>query len=81
MKTSKLYNSRYQRDLMQSYLNNKAIVIDVRSLQEWNLGHIDRFKHIEFDDIKSQLSYLKELKQPIIAVCVSGIRSGQVTAY
>jgi len=81
MKASKSYNSRYQKDLIQSYLNNNAIVIDVRSKQEWDLGHIDSFRHIEFRDIKSQLNNLKELNKPIIAVCVSGMRSGQVAEY
>ncbi|CAL2080612.1 rhodanese-like domain-containing protein [Tenacibaculum sp. 190524A02b] len=81
MKASKSYNSRYQRDIIQSYLNNNAIVIDVRSQQEWDLAHIDSFKHIEFRNIKSKLNYLKELNKPIIAVCISGMRSGQVTDY
>ena len=60
MKASKKYNSRYQKDLIQSYINNNATIIDVRSRQEWNLNHIDNFKHIELSDIKNQLSTLKK---------------------
>ncbi len=81
MKASKSYNSRYRRDLIQSYLKNEAIVLDVRSQQEWNLGHMENFKHIEFRDIKGKLDYLKALDKPIVAVCISGMRSGQVVEH
>lgn len=81
MKASKSYNSRYQRDLLQTYLDKGAIVLDVRSKQEWQRGHVDDFMHIESSQIINQLNTLKELDKPLITVCVSGMRSGQVAEY
>ena len=60
---------------IEEYLNKGAIVLDVRTLAEWNEGHIEGAKHIVLNTIPKNLDAIKEFQKPIIAVCKSGGRS------
>lgn len=53
-----------------------AIVIDVRSAQEFKSSHIKGSKNIPLELILSKIKTLKNKNTPIIACCVSGRRSG-----
>lgn len=55
---------------------NGAIIIDVRSPQEYDRGHIQGSKNIPLDRIQREVNSIKKMGKPIITVCKSGARSG-----
>jgi len=55
-----------------SMINDGAIIIDVRTAEEYNEGHIANSINIPVDNI-SEITYAKEDK--IIVYCASGVRS------
>ena len=55
---------------------NGAIIIDVRTPQEYDHGHIQGSKNIPFDKIQREVKTIKSFNKPIITVCKSGARSG-----
>lgn len=59
----------------------EGTVIDVREPLELFLGKIKGSVNIPMGSIPSRLDELKKLPTPLIFVCASGNRSGQVVAY
>ena len=66
---------------IQEYLQKDAVIIDVRTQEEWNEGHIENSKHIVLHTIPAHLETIKSFGKPIIAVCKSGGRSEQDTRF
>lgn len=52
-----------------------AIIIDVRTREEFAGGHIKRSINIPVDQLNNNLSKLKHKDQCIICCCASGMRS------
>ncbi|MDE0805378.1 MAG: rhodanese-like domain-containing protein [Acidimicrobiales bacterium] len=52
-------------------------LIDVREDDEWAQGHIDGAVHIPMDEIEDRMSEVST-ESPIVTVCRSGQRSGEV---
>ncbi len=65
-----------QRPDFKSLVAKGAIVIDVRSPEEYKQGHIRGSLNIPVDKIASQASKLKKQERPVITCCRSGARSG-----
>ncbi len=57
-------------------VNDGALIIDVRTKNEFDSGHIHGSKNIPLDAINKAAGKLKDLNRPIITVCRSGARSG-----
>jgi rhodanese-related sulfurtransferase len=55
-------------------IKNGAIIIDVRTPFEFNIGHINKSKNIPLDKLISELNKIKK-DQVIITCCTSGMRS------
>jgi rhodanese-related sulfurtransferase len=53
-----------------------AVIIDVRSPQAFDLGHIKGSRNIPVNIIEREVNMLKKLNKPVITVCQSGARSG-----
>lgn len=53
-----------------------ALIIDVRSPQEFKTGHIKGSQNIPLEKIAAQSAKLKAHNKPIITCCRSGMRSG-----
>jgi phage shock protein E len=66
---------------IKEYLEKEAIVLDVRTLEEWDEGHVEGSKHIVLTVIPSEIEEIKSWGKPIIAVCRSGARSGQAAQF
>ena len=66
---------------IKEYLDKNAVIIDVRTIEEWNEGHIDGSKHIVLHTVPLHLDEIKSFKRPVIAVCKSGGRSQQATDF
>lgn len=68
-------------DEIQEYLENGAVVIDVRTVAEYEDGHVPGSKNIVLDTIPERIEEIKKLGESFIAVCRSGARSGQATEF
>lgn len=64
---------------IQDFKNRGAIVIDVRSKAEYDLGAIPGSKNIPLQIIPNKLSEIKKLNKPVILCCASGMRSGSAS--
>ncbi len=53
-----------------------AMIIDVRSPQEFDAGHVKNSKNIPLQTIKKAIPELKKSGKVVITVCRSGSRSG-----
>ena len=57
---------------------NGAVIVDVRSSQEYNEGHINEAINIPYYEIKKNVNnVLKNKKQEIVLYCQTGFRSKQ----
>ena len=68
-------------DEIQEYLNKGAIVIDVRTVAEYEDGHVSGSLNIVLDTVPKRIEEIKALGDSIIAVCRSGARSGQAAQF
>lgn len=60
---------------------NTGTIIDVRTVGEFQGGHVVGSKNIPLQELPLKMEELKTLKQPFILCCASGNRSGQATGY
>lgn len=60
------------RELIQ----NGAIILDVRTPNEFKSGHIKNAINIPVDQLNAKLKQLKDKDQCVICYCASGMRSG-----
>ncbi|WP_298554047.1 rhodanese-like domain-containing protein [uncultured Algibacter sp.] len=56
-----------------------AIIIDVRTIKEYNQGAISGSKNIPLQTIKSKIEEIKKYNKPVITCCASGMRSGSAS--
>lgn len=61
---------------IEQYLQNGAVVIDVRTLEEFEQGHVQGSKNIPLNMIGIHIEEIKSLNKPVITCCRSGARSG-----
>ncbi len=61
---------------VEEYLNNGAVVIDVRTPAEFADGHVKGSINIPLDTIASKMATIKKYDKQIITCCRSGARSG-----
>jgi rhodanese-related sulfurtransferase len=66
---------------IKKYLEKGAVVLDVRTEQEWDEGHTEGAEHIVLTLIPSEIDKIKSWNKSVIAVCRSGGRSGQATDF
>ena len=65
---------------IEEYAKKGAIIIDVRSNSEYVNGHVIGAKNIPLQTLEHELETIKSWNSPIIACCLSGMRSAQATA-
>lgn len=66
---------------IEEYLKSGAVVIDVRTVEEFTGGHVNGSKNIVLNSIPAKVAEIKKMDKKIIAVCRSGARSGQATSF
>ena len=54
-----------------------AVIIDVRTYEEFSGGHIKNSKNMPLQSIETKINDIKKLNKPIIVCCKSGMRSSQ----
>lgn len=62
-------------------MKNNKTVIDVRTPAEFKGGNVAGSINIPLNEIQLRVSEIKQIPQPIVLCCASGIRSGQATAF
>ncbi|WP_298534204.1 rhodanese-like domain-containing protein [uncultured Algibacter sp.] len=67
-------------DKIKSFLKAGAIVIDVRTDEEYKLGAIKGSENIPLHNLKSKIKDIQDLKKPVITCCASGIRSAKAAS-
>jgi len=61
--------------------NEKGSTVDVRTVIEFEMGNVEGSLNIPMGEVSTRLEEFKSLAKPLILVCESGNRSGQVTQY
>ena len=56
-------------------VNEGAVIVDVRSKNEYSAGHIKGSVNIPVEILKDNLSRLKDKNKTVITCCASGMRS------
>jgi len=69
-----------KKDKVKDFQLRGAIILDVRTLGEFNSGAISGSKNIPLQRLNSKIGELKKLNKPIITCCASGMRSGSASA-
>lgn len=67
-------------DKIKDFQSRKAIIIDVRSKEEYSQGAISGSKNIPLQVLNSKISEIKKLNRPVIACCASGMRSASAAS-
>ena len=60
---------------------NKCSIVDVRTYEEFQGGHVVDSLNLPLHIISDQVETMKKMPQPIVLVCASGGRSGQAAQY
>jgi rhodanese-related sulfurtransferase len=60
----------------KALVRSGAVIVDVRTPEEYRLGHIKGSKNFPLDSIQRKVDELKRGGVPVITVCRSGARSG-----
>lgn len=76
-----LFGGGNEESSIEAYLKEGAVVIDVRTPDEFNSGHVNGSKNIVLNTIPAKVKEIKAMNKKIIAVCRSGARSGQATQF
>nr|WP_294935235.1 rhodanese-like domain-containing protein [uncultured Flavobacterium sp.] len=66
---------------IQQFVSKNAVIIDVRSPEEFASGHILNSKNIPLPTLSSRMEEIKKLNKPVIACCRSGMRSANATSF
>ena len=61
--------------------NDGAVLLDVRTAEEYRDGHIDGSINIPLDKISSVENIVKDKSTPLYVYCLSDGRSGQAVSY
>jgi phage shock protein E len=70
-----------ERSGIEEALQNGAIIIDVRTPDEFREGHIEGSRNIPVTEIKQRLDMIRKWNKPVITVCLSGGRSAVAKTF
>ena len=65
---------------LQDYLSRNALILDVRTPQEFAGGHVQGSVNVPVNQLPGGLKKLKDKNQPIITCCASGARSASAAS-
>ncbi len=67
-------------DKIKDFTSRGAVIIDVRTKEEFRQGAIPGSKNIPLQTINSQINTIKKFNKPVITCCASGMRSGNAAS-
>ncbi len=62
-------------------VDNGAVLIDVRTPQEFAQGHVDNAINIPLQTIGSQVEKIKSFGKPVVVYCLSGARASSAKSF
>ena len=65
---------------LKTALRNGAVIIDVRTAQEFDMGRFPGAINIPVDRIQSSIPRIRGMNKPVICCCSTGARSSQAVA-
>lgn len=65
---------------LRQFLEEGALIVDVRSPLEFSGGHIKGSKNIPLDQLAGRVDEIKRYDKPVVTVCQSGMRSSKAKA-
>lgn len=68
-----------QGNQIKEAFSQGAIIIDVRTAQEYRMGKVDGSINIPLDNVSKSMNKIKKYKKPIVMCCASGSRSAAAT--
>lgn len=69
-----------KQESIQDFMEKGAVIIDVRTVGEFQQGNIKGSKNIPLDTLSSKIEEIKKINKPIIVCCQSGMRSAQANS-
>lgn len=66
-----------KNEMIQEFVAKGAIILDVRTPEEFAGGHIPNSRNIPLQRIASEIATIKKWNKPVITCCRSGMRSAQ----
>ncbi|MEJ6792128.1 MAG: rhodanese-like domain-containing protein [Lacinutrix sp.] len=69
-----------KNDKIKDFLTRGAIIIDVRTKNEYEQGAIPGSKNIPLQIINGKINEIKKYNKPVITCCASGMRSGSAAS-
>ena len=61
--------------------NDTATIVDVRTVEEFEMGNVENSINIPMHLVPLRLDEFKTMSKPVVLICASGNRSGQVARY
>lgn len=74
-----LFGNKQER--LQKLTERGAVILDVRSPQEYQNGHIEGSKLIPLPELANRSQEVVDWNKPVICCCQSGVRSGKAAAH
>jgi len=75
IKYLKFLFTNFNKGNIKAALTNGAIIIDVRTAQEYDTGRVPGSINIPVDRIASSIDRIRAMNKPVIFCCSSGTRS------
>ena len=66
---------------IQDLIKSGATIVDVRSREEFEQGHVTSSVNIPLNEVVARIDEFKSIEQPFLVCCLSGGRSEQATEY
>lgn len=66
---------------INDYLSNNAVILDVRTKNEFLSNHIPGALHIPLQELEYRVDEVIKLKKPVIVYCASGARSDRASHF
>lgn len=76
-----LFNRKRKRMIADKINDPNATIVDVRTVGEFQSGHLNGSINIPLDEVEARIEELKAMSRPLILCCRSGARSGNATAF
>jgi phage shock protein E len=66
---------------MQPYDLKTATIVDVRTREEFAMGHVEGSINIPLHEVPARVDEFRAMTQPVVLICASGNRSGQAAHF
>lgn len=76
-----IFGAGTDTEKVKEMIKNGATIVDVRTRNEFQGGHVAGAKNIPLQEVPSKISEFKKMKNGIVLCCASGNRSGQATDF